>query len=136
MTQEKPSAKTHGGARSAKPSVVTITTTYCLGCLQWTRFPTRRSSNTVVHPLTANSLLRTLCLADSPYTDSCLNLSTTATSLQRPLFLEDIPYIDSCLNLSTEATSLQRPLSSVPMVAVMKRFNSTFIRWSVLQRRG
>ena len=73
MTQEKPSAKTHGGARSAKPSVVTITTTYCLGCLQWTRFPTRRSSNTVVHPLTANSLQRTLCLADSPYTDSCLN---------------------------------------------------------------
>ena len=35
-------------------------------------------------------------LADIPYIDSCLSLSTTATSLQRPLFLEDMPYIDSC----------------------------------------
>ena len=43
-------------------------------------------------------------LADIPYIDSCLNLSTTAVSLQRPLFLEDMPYIDSCLNLSTTAT--------------------------------
>ena len=49
-------------------------------------------------------------LADIPYIDSCLNLSTTAVSLQQPFFLVDIPYIDSCLNLSTTATSLQRPL--------------------------
>ena len=34
------------------------------------------------------------------------NLSTTATSLRRPLFLADSPYIDSCLNLSMKAKSL------------------------------
>ena len=39
------------------------------------------------------------------------------------IFLADIPYIDSCLNLSTTATSLQRPLSSVPKVAVVERLN-------------
>ena len=32
------------------------------------------------------------------------HLSTTATSLQRPVFLADSPYIDSCFNLSTMAT--------------------------------
>ena len=37
-------------------------------------------------------------LVDSPYIDSCLNLSTTVT------FLVDSPYINSCLNLSTTAT--------------------------------
>ena len=39
--------------------------------------------------------------------------------LWRPLFLADSPYIDSYLNLSTMATSLQPPLSSVPKVAVV-----------------
>ena len=47
-------------------------------------------------------------------------LSTAAT------FLADSPYIDSCLNLSTMATSLQRALSSVPKAAVVKRFNGSF----------
>ena len=32
------------------------------------------------------------------------HLSTTATSLWRPVFLADSPYIDSCFNLSTMAT--------------------------------
>ena len=32
------------------------------------------------------------------------HLSTTATSLRRPVFLADSPYIDSCFNLSTMAT--------------------------------
>ena len=40
--------------------------------------------------------------------------SLTATSLH---FLADSPYIDSFLNLSTTATFLQWSLSSVPMVA-------------------
>ena len=35
--------------------------------------------NTVEPPLIVTSLQRPLFLADSPYIDSCLNLSTTAT---------------------------------------------------------
>ena len=46
------------------------------------------------------SLQRPLFLADSPYTDSCFNISTKAT------YLADRPYIDSCLNLSTTVTFL------------------------------
>ena len=42
------------------------------------------------------------------------------------IFWADKSYTDSCLNLSTMATSLQRWLSSVPMVAIMNRFNSYF----------
>ena len=45
-----------------------------------------------------------------------VHLSTAAT------FLADSPYIDSCFNLSTTATSLQWKLSSVPKVAVLERF--------------
>ena len=37
-------------------------------------------------------------------TSSNGHLSTTATSLQWPVFLADSPYIDSCFNLSTMAT--------------------------------
>ena len=37
----------------------------------------------------------------SPFHNS--HLSTTATSLQQPNFLVDSPYVDSCLNLSTMA---------------------------------
>ena len=50
-----------------------------------------------------------------------------ATSLQRPLFLADSPYFDSSLNLSTTVISLQQPLSSVPQVAIVERFNCIFI---------
>ena len=50
-------------------------------------------------------------------------------------FLANSPYIDSCLNISTLATStLQRPLSSVPKVAVMARFNRRQIRNSQCKR--
>ena len=66
---------------------------------------------TVEPPLTTTSLQQPLFLADSPYTDSCLNLSTTAT------FLADSH------KLTLVKTSLQRPLSSVSKVAVVERFN-------------
>ena len=54
---------------------------------------------------------------------SPLRPDTTATSLQRPFFGADSPYIHSCFNLFTTAISLQWPFSSVPKVAVVKRFN-------------
>ena len=38
--------------------------------------------------------------------------------LHRPLFMANSPYIDSCFNLT-----LQQPLSSVPKVAVLENFN-------------
>ena len=57
---------------------------------------------------------------------STVETPLTATSLQWPFFRADKSYTDSCLNLSTMATSLQRWLSSVPMVAIMNRFNSYF----------
>ena len=55
------------------------------------------------------------------------HLSTMAT------FLMDSPYIDSCLNLSTTATSLQRPLSSIPKVALVEMFNCSamYLRYSL-----
>ena len=56
-------------------------------------------------------------------TSTSSHLSTVATSLQWPVFLADSPYFDSCLNLSTTAISLQQPLSSVPQVAIVERFN-------------
>ena len=46
----------------------------------------------------------------------------TVTSLQQPLFLVDSPYTESCLNLSTTFTFL-----SVPKVAVVKGFNCTVV---------
>ena len=49
-------------------------------------------------PPTATSLQRPFCfLAESPYTEYCVNLSTTATSLQLLFVLADSPYIHSCL---------------------------------------
>ena len=45
-----------------------------------------------------------------------------ATSLQQPLFLVDSPYTDSCLNLSATFTFL-----SFPKVAVVKGFNCTVV---------
>ena len=48
-------------------------------------------------------------------------LSTAAT------FLADSPYIDSCLNLSRTATFLHRPLSSVLKVAVVESFNFIYM---------
>ena len=45
---------------------------------------------------------------------------------KRPLFLADVPYTDSCLNLSTTATSPQRSVSfdlNVAVVSVVERFN-------------
>ena len=56
----------------------------------------------------------------------------TASSPRRPLFFADSPYIDSCLNLSTTVTSLQRPLSFVPKVAVVERFNCNYFSLVVL----
>ena len=53
--------------------------------------------------------------ADEPSTNGHLSTMTT--------FLADSPYIDSRLNLSTTVTSLKRPLSSLPKVAVEERFN-------------
>ena len=41
-------------------------------------------------------------------------LYTTAIALQRAHFLANSPYIDSCLNLSNTTNSLQRPLSPAP----------------------
>ena len=51
-----------------------------------------------------------------------VHLSTAAT------FLADSPYIDSCFNLSTTSASLQWKLSSVPKVAVLERFKIIW-RW-------
>ena len=45
-------------------------------------------------------------------TSNNVHLSTTAIALQRPPFLANSPYNDSCLNLSTAINSLQWPLSS------------------------
>ena len=45
---------------------------------------------------------------------------------KRPLFLADVPYTDSCLNLSTTVTSPQRSISldlNVAVVSVVERFN-------------
>ena len=47
-------------------------------------------------------------------TSTNVHLSTTAIALQRPPFWANSPYTDSCLNLSTAINSLQRPLSSAP----------------------
>ena len=58
-------------------------------------------TSTVEPPRTATSLERPYVLVDSPYIQSCFNLSTTATSLQRPPLHND--------RLSTMATSLQWP---------------------------
>ena len=44
------------------------------------------------------------------------------TSRQQPPFLADSPYTASCFNLSTTATCPQWPLSSVLKVAVVERF--------------
>ena len=52
-----------------------------------------------------------------------VHLSTTSITLQRPPFLANSPYTDSCLNLSTAINSLQRPLSSVSKVALLERIN-------------
>ena len=52
-----------------------------------------------------------------------VHLSTTSIALQRPPFLANSPYTDSCLNLSTAINSLQRPLSSASKVAVLERIN-------------
>ena len=49
------------------------------------------------------------------------------TSLQWPLFMADSPRSDSCLNLSTMATSPQHPLSSFPKVAIVERFNYMYV---------
>ena len=52
-----------------------------------------------------------------------VHLSTTSITLQRPPFLANSPYTDSCLNLSTAINSLQRPLSFASMVTVLERIN-------------
>ena len=80
-------------------------------------------------PPTATSVQWPFFLADSPYTESCFNLSTTATSLQRLFVLadSDCPYIHSCFNLFTTVTSLQWPLSSVPKVTVVDERSSTVL---------
>ena len=52
-----------------------------------------------------------------------VHLSTTSIALQRPPFLANSPCTDSCLNLPTAINSLQRPLSSVSKVAVLERIN-------------
>ena len=52
-----------------------------------------------------------------------VHLSTTSIALQRPPFLANSPYTDSCLNLATAINSLQRPLSSASKVAVLERIN-------------
>ena len=83
---------------------------------------------------------------------SNVHLSTTSIALQRPPFLANSPYTDSCLNLSTAINSLQRPLSSASKVAVLERikcntllllyfpkprsqvFNTVFIRLSAQPR--
>ena len=52
-----------------------------------------------------------------------VHLSTTSIALQRPPFLANSPCTDSCLNLSTAINSLQRPLSSASKVAVLERIN-------------
>ena len=54
---------------------------------------------------------------------STVELPLTATSPQRSFFLAVGPNIHSCFKLSTRATCLQQSLSSVPKVAVVKRFS-------------
>ena len=61
--------------------------------------------------------------------DTCFKYSWNSTNSHlstMAIFWADKSYTDSCLNLSTMATSLQRSISSVPMVAIMNRFNSYF----------
>ena len=48
-----------------------------------------------------------------------------AASPQRPFFLANSPYTDSCFNLSATVTSLQWPLSSVPKVAIVEQTTSS-----------
>ena len=48
-----------------------------------------------------------------------------AASPQRPFFLANSPYTDSCFNLSATVTSLQWPLSSVPKVAFVEQTTSS-----------
>ena len=56
-----------------------------------------------------------------------VHLSTTSIALQRPPFLANSPCTDSCLNLPTAINSLQRPLSSVSKVAVLERINCNIL---------
>ena len=49
-----------------------------------------------------------------------LTVTSATTTI---IFLADSPFIDSCLNLSTTVTSLQWLLSPVPKVAALERFN-------------
>ena len=57
---------------------------------------------------------------------STVEMPLTATSRQWPFFGRTSHTLTLALNLSTMATSLQWWLSSVPMVAIMDRFNSYF----------